>query len=112
MPRGIGRQPLRDLDKEVRIEYRCIEYRAHDALVKLFLDYLDLTGKNKLEAPSQVGKQRKDLTKKTGSGGLLEGEGWRDILQLLRDEDKKMEKLGRALKIIQQGILKNNPAIK
>ena len=39
----------------------------------------------------------------------LGAEGWKDVLQLHKEKDKKMERLGRALRIIQQGILRNNP---
>ena len=38
-----------------------------------------------------------------------EAEGWKDVLQLLREQNKKMEKLARALSVIQQGMLRNNP---
>ena len=37
-------------------------------------------------------------------------EGWKDVLQLLREQCDKIEKLARALSIIQQGMLRNNPA--
>ena len=36
-------------------------------------------------------------------------EGWEIILQLLKVQSEKMEKLGAALKWIQEGMLKNNP---
>ena len=36
-------------------------------------------------------------------------EGWKDDLQLLREKNEKMERLAKALSIIQQGILRNNP---
>ena len=36
-------------------------------------------------------------------------EGWRVILQLFKEQSEKMEKLGTALKCIQEGMLKNNP---
>ena len=36
-------------------------------------------------------------------------EGWKDVLQLLREQSEKMEKLARALSIIKQGMLRNNP---
>ena len=35
--------------------------------------------------------------------------GWKDVLQLLKEESVKMEKLARALSVIQQGMLRNNP---
>ena len=35
-------------------------------------------------------------------------EGWKDVLQLLREQSNKMEKLARALSVIQQGMLRNN----
>ena len=39
----------------------------------------------------------------------LGAEGWKDVLQLQKKQDEKMERLARALSIIQQGMLKNNP---
>ena len=36
-------------------------------------------------------------------------ERWKDVLQLLREQSAKMEKLARALSVIQQGMLRNNP---
>ena len=42
-------------------------------------------------------------------GASPEAEGWKDVLQLLRKQNKKMEKLARALSVIQQGMLRNNP---
>ena len=33
----------------------------------------------------------------------------KDVLQLLREQREKMEKLARALSVIQQGMLRNNP---
>ena len=44
-----------------------------------------------------------DLDTSTGA------EGWKDVLQLLREQEDKMEKLVRALSVIQQGMLGNNP---
>ena len=44
-----------------------------------------------------------------GWGASPEAEGWKDVLQLLREQNKKMEKLARALSVIQQGMLRNNP---
>ena len=38
-----------------------------------------------------------------------EAERWKDVLQLLREQNKKMKKLARALSVIQQGMLRNNP---
>ena len=63
----------------------------HDALVKTFMDLKVTT----------VGKV--DL------GASSEAEGWKDVLQLLREQDEKMERLAIALSIIQQGMLRNNP---
>ena len=40
-------------------------------------------------------------------GASSEAEGWTDVLQLL-EQSKKMEKLARALSVIQQGTLRNN----
>ena len=36
-------------------------------------------------------------------------EGWKDVLQLLKEQNRKMEMLARALSVIQQGMLRNNP---
>ena len=36
-------------------------------------------------------------------------EGWKDVLQLLKEQSAKMEKLARALSVIQQGMLRHNP---
>ena len=36
-------------------------------------------------------------------------EGWKDVLQLLKEQNEKMERLARALSVIQQGMLRNNP---
>ena len=42
-------------------------------------------------------------------GAFPEAEGWKDVLQFLREQNKKMEKLARAFSVIQQGMLRNNP---
>ena len=36
-------------------------------------------------------------------------EGWKDVLQLLKEKGAKMEKLARALSVTHQGMLRNNP---
>ena len=36
-------------------------------------------------------------------------EGWKDVLQLLKEQNDKMEKSARALSVIKQGMLRNNP---
>ena len=36
-------------------------------------------------------------------------EGWKDVLQLLKEKSVKTEKLASALSVIQQGMLRNNP---
>ena len=36
-------------------------------------------------------------------------DGWKDVLQLLKKQSAKIEKVARALSVIQQGILRNNP---
>ena len=36
-------------------------------------------------------------------------ERWKDVIQLLKEQSKNMEKLARALSVIQQGMLRNNP---
>ena len=38
-------------------------------------------------------------------------EGWKDVLQLLKEQNEKMEKLARALNVIQKGMLRNNPGM-
>ena len=42
-------------------------------------------------------------------GASSRAEGWKDVRQLLREQSEKMEKLARALSVIQQGMLRNNP---
>ena len=42
-------------------------------------------------------------------GAFSEAEGWKDVLKLLKEQSEKMEKLARALSVIQQGMLSNNP---
>ena len=64
---------------------------THDALLNYFID---LKLKN-------VGKS--DL------GASSEAEGWKDVLQLLKEQSEKIEKLARAFSFIQQGMLRNNP---
>ena len=44
-------------------------------------------------------------------GASPEDEGWKDVLQLLEEQSKKMERLARALSVIQQGMLRNNPGV-
>ena len=39
----------------------------------------------------------------------LWAQGWKDVLHLLKKQYVKMEKLARALSVIQQGMLRNNP---
>ena len=68
-----------------------IRSSTNDALVKQFMD---LKVKN-------VGKS--DLGASSGA------EVWKDVLQLLREQSEKIEKLTRALSVIQQGMLRNNP---
>ena len=46
-----------------------------------------------------------DTTSHTPPGA----EGWRDVFQLLKEQNGKMEKLARAFSVIQQGMLRNNP---
>ena len=36
-------------------------------------------------------------------------DGWKDVLQLLKKQYEKRERLARALSIIQKGMLRNNP---
>ena len=64
---------------------------THDALVKIYMVLLDKTvGKLNLGAPPRA-------------------ERWKDVLQLLREQIERMERLVRALSVIQQGTLRNNP---
>ena len=63
----------------------------HDALVKRFMDKKFKT----------VGKV--DLGASSGD------EGWKDVLQLLKEQNEKMERLARALSVIQKGTLRNKP---
>ena len=42
------------------------------------------------------------------SGVSLGAEGWKDVLQLLRERSEKIEVLARALSVNQQGMLRNN----
>ena len=42
-------------------------------------------------------------------GGPSEAEGWKDVLQLLKEQSKKMERSARALSVIQQGMRRNKP---
>ena len=42
-------------------------------------------------------------------GAPPEADGWKDVLQLLKEQSKKMERLARALSVIQHGMLRNNP---
>ena len=54
-----------------------------------------------------------DLNKNTAGntdlGASSGAEGWKDVLQLLKEQNEKMEKLARALSVIQKGMLRNNP---
>ena len=43
------------------------------------------------------------------SGASSGAEGWKDVLQLLKEQNDIIEKLARALSVIQQGMLRNNP---
>ena len=36
-------------------------------------------------------------------------EGWKDVIQLLKEKNGKMERLSWAFSVIQQGMLRNNP---
>ena len=42
-------------------------------------------------------------------GASSGAEGWKDVLQLLKEQNDKMKKLARALSVVQQGMLRNNP---
>ena len=42
-------------------------------------------------------------------GACSGDEGWKDVHQLLKEQNEKIERLARALSIIQQGMLRNNP---
>ena len=45
---------------------------------------------------------------KSDLGASSGAEGWKDVLQLLREQIEIMKKLARALSGIQQGMLRNN----
>ena len=49
------------------------------------------------------------MMEKEDLGASPGAEGWKDVLQLLREQSEKMEVLARAISVIQQGILRNNP---
>ena len=98
MPCGISSQALRDLDYVVRIKHRVHPFlttptrsSTHDALVKRFIDENSINLGNK-ELMASLGAKR-----------------WKDVLQLLKEQDEKIARLARALSIIQQGMLRNNP---
>ena len=44
-------------------------------------------------------------------GASSGAEGWKDVIQLLKEQKEKKERLARALSVIQQGMLRNNPVI-
>ena len=46
---------------------------------------------------------------KVDSGASSGAEGWKDVLQLLKEQNEKMERSARAISVIQQGMLRNNP---
>ena len=46
---------------------------------------------------------------KVNLGAPPGAEGWKDVLELLREQCEEMEKLSRALSVIQQGMLRNSP---
>ena len=46
---------------------------------------------------------------KVDFGASPGAQGWKYVLQFLKEQNEKMEKLARALSVIRQGILRNNP---
>ena len=70
---------------------------VHDALVHRFMETAKEKGRKR-------GKENEDSVAPLGA------EGWKEILQLLKEQGEKIEMLGRAFKVIQEGMLKNNPA--
>ena len=54
-------------------------------------------------------EKKKEIVGKVDVGAFPGAEGWEDVLQLLKGQNEKMEKLARALSVIQQGMLRNNP---
>ena len=60
--------------------------------------------------PAAVLASTSDTTAGSKDLGASPGaEAWKDVLQLLREQNKRMEKLARALSVIQQGMLRYNP---
>ena len=91
----IRSQPFRDLDQVVRIEHRCqslccfepfptipTHSSTHNALVNKFMNKKNIKKRNEESAVS------------------LGAEGWKDVLQLLKEQDEKMERLPKAFRII------------
>ena len=46
---------------------------------------------------------------KSELGASPEAEGWKDVIQFLKEQSEKMEELARALSVILQVMLRNNP---
>ena len=46
---------------------------------------------------------------KVDLGASPGAEGWEDVLELLKEQNEKLKKLAKALSVIQQGMLRNNP---
>ena len=59
---------------------------------------------------TKITKKKEKGRENTCKEAPLGAEGWKDILRLLKEQGEKIEMLGRAFKVIQEGMLKNNPA--
>ena len=47
--------------------------------------------------------------RKVDLGASPGAEGWKDVLQLLREQSEEIVVLARSLSVIRQGMLRNNP---
>ena len=54
-------------------------------------------------------EQKLKTVRKVDLGASSGAEGWKKVLQLLKEQNEKMERLARALSVTQQDMLRNNP---